>query len=67
MSKLDSMKDRKFVFGSVLMVANRMDTLLERELKEYDVTAKQWFLTVCDSIISEKRGVIERRGLYALE
>jgi len=22
-----------------------MDTLLERELKEYDVTAKQWLLT----------------------
>ena len=46
MSKLDSMKDRKFVFGSVLIVANRIDTLLERALKEYDVTAKQWFLTV---------------------
>ena len=46
MSELDSMKDQKFVFGSVLIVANRMDTLLDRELKEYDVTAKQWFLTV---------------------
>jgi MarR family transcriptional regulator, transcriptional regulator for hemolysin len=46
MSKLDSMKDQKFVFGSVQIVANRMDTLLERELKEYNVTAKQWFLTV---------------------
>lgn len=45
MSKLDSMKDQKFVFGSVLIIANRMDTLLERELKEYDVTAKQWLLT----------------------
>jgi len=43
--KLDSMKDQKFVFGSVLIIANRMDTLLERELKEYDVTAKQWFMT----------------------
>lgn len=46
MSKIDSMRDQKFVFGSVLIVANRMDTLLERELKEYDITAKQWFLTV---------------------
>jgi MarR family transcriptional regulator, transcriptional regulator for hemolysin len=46
MSKLDSMKDQKFVFGSVQIVANRIDTLLERELKEYDVTAKQWFMTV---------------------
>ena len=45
MSKLNSMKDRKFVFGSVLIIANRMDTLLERELKEYDITAKQWLLT----------------------
>lgn len=45
MSKLYSMKDQKFVFGSVLVIANRMDTLLERELKEYDVTAKQWLLT----------------------
>ena len=39
------MKDQKFVFGSVLVIANRMDTLLERDLKEYDVTAKQWLLT----------------------
>ena len=46
MSKYDFMKDQKFVFGSVLIVANMMDTLLGRELKEYDVTAKQWFLTV---------------------
>ena len=45
MNKFDSMKDQKFVFGSVLVIANRMDTLLERELKEYDVTAKQWLLT----------------------
>lgn len=45
MSIFDSMKDQKFVFGSVLVIANRMDTLLERELKEYDVTAKQWLLT----------------------
>ena len=45
MNKLNSMKDQKFVFGSVLVIANRMDTLLERELKEYDVTSKQWLLT----------------------
>ncbi|MBC7959129.1 MAG: winged helix DNA-binding protein [Vallitaleaceae bacterium] len=46
MNKFDAMKDQKFVFGSVLIVANRMDTLLDRQLKEYDITAKQWFLTV---------------------
>ena len=46
MSKIDSIKDQKFVFGTILIVSNKMDTLLERELKEYDITFKQWFLTV---------------------
>ncbi len=46
MDKLDSMNDVQFVFGAVLVVANRMDTLLERELKEFGITAKQWFMSV---------------------
>lgn len=46
LSKIDSMKDQKFVFGIILIVSNKMDTLLERELKEYGITFKQWFLTV---------------------
>ena len=46
MGKYDAMKDQKFVFGSILIVSNLMDTILERELKEYGITAKQWFLTV---------------------
>jgi len=46
MSKIESMRDQKFVFGSILIVSNMMDTLLDRELKEYGLTAKQWFMTV---------------------
>ena len=46
MSKIESLNDRKFVFGSIQIVANKMDTLLERDLKEYDITFKQWFLTI---------------------
>lgn len=46
MNNLNIMKDQKFVFGSVQIVANKMDTLLERELKEYGLTSKQWFMTV---------------------
>ena len=45
-SKMDLMKDQKFVFGSIQIVANKKETLLERELKEFDITFKQWFLTV---------------------
>jgi len=45
MKKYDTMPDQKFVFGSVQIVANLIDTLLERELKDYDLTSRQWFMT----------------------
>lgn len=40
------MPDKQYVFGALLIIANRIDTLLERELKEFGVTSKQWFLSV---------------------
>jgi DNA-binding MarR family transcriptional regulator len=43
---MDSIPDQKFIFGGVQIVANQMDTLLERELKEYNLTTKQWLLTI---------------------
>ena len=46
MSRRDEIPDQPYIFGSLLMVANRIDTLLERELRPFDVTAKQWFLSV---------------------
>lgn len=46
MSMLDLMKDQKFVFGSIHIVANKKETLLERELKTFGITFKQWFLIV---------------------
>ncbi|MEO1816352.1 MAG: MarR family transcriptional regulator [Acetobacterium sp.] len=46
MDNIDSMPDQKFIFGGVQVVANQMDTLLERELKEYNLTTKQWLLTI---------------------
>lgn len=33
-----------FIFGALLIVANRMDTQLERTLSKHQITAKQWFL-----------------------
>lgn len=44
MNKLDTVGDQEFVFGALLVVANKMDTLLERTLSKHNVTAKQWFL-----------------------
>jgi len=46
LSKIDLLRDQKFIFGSIQVVANKKETLLERELKEFDITFKQWFLTV---------------------
>ncbi len=46
MNKLEEMEDRQFIFGALLFTANRMDTQLERELKEFDVTSKQWMMSI---------------------
>jgi len=43
---IDSMPNQKFIFGGIQVVANQMDTMLERELKEYNLTTKQWLLTI---------------------
>ncbi len=54
MSKLEEMEDRQFIFGALLFSANRMDTLLERELKEFDVTSKQWMMSIIiDNLFDE--------------
>lgn len=51
LDKLNDMEDYTFIFGTLFVVANKMDTLLEKELKEYDVTSKQWLLSaVLDSL-----------------
>ena len=46
MSKLKTMDDRKYLFGSIFILSNRMDTLLQREFNRFDITTKQWFLSV---------------------
>jgi DNA-binding MarR family transcriptional regulator len=46
MDTKNSMPDQKFIFGGIQVVANQMDTMLERELKEHNLTTKQWLLTV---------------------
>lgn len=43
-SKTNKIKDDAMIFGLLLIISNKMSTLLERELKEFDVTTMQWFL-----------------------
>jgi MarR family transcriptional regulator, transcriptional regulator for hemolysin len=38
--------DRRYSMGLLLVIANKLETLLDRELADLNVTAKQWFLAV---------------------
>ncbi|HRS22123.1 MAG TPA: MarR family transcriptional regulator [Clostridia bacterium] len=44
-NKTDKIPDEAMIFGLLLIISNKMNTLLEREFKELDVTTKQWFLS----------------------
>jgi DNA-binding MarR family transcriptional regulator len=46
MNKAEKMSDRQYLFGVIFIVANRVDTMLEREFKRFGITTKQWFLSV---------------------
>lgn len=46
MSKIEMMDDCSYLFGTIFILANRMDTLLQREFKKFDITTKQWFLSI---------------------
>lgn len=46
MNKEDLLPDKQYIFGALLISSNRIDTLLERELKSFGVTSKQWFLSM---------------------
>ena len=43
MSYFDNIKDQDFIFAALLLLANKLDTQLERTLSSHDITAKQWF------------------------
>lgn len=45
LKKTNSISDEPMIFALLLTISNKMNTLLEREFKEFDVTTKQWFLS----------------------
>ena len=46
MNKLELMNDQQFLFGATFVLANRTDALLEAEFKKFDITTKQWLLSI---------------------
>ena len=45
-SLLEEMDDRTFVFGSLFVTANLLETLLDRAFANYGITSKQWLLLI---------------------
>jgi hypothetical protein len=43
--KTTTIPDEPMIFALLLIISNKMNTLLDREFKEFDVTTKQWFLS----------------------
>ena len=43
---LAEMEDTTFVFGSLFVTANLMETLLDRAFASYGITSKQWLLLI---------------------
>lgn len=54
MSKIDDIPTQPYIFGTLFMVANQIDTMLERELNPHGVTTKQWFMSVVITSLFEQ-------------
>lgn len=46
MNYFENINDQEYIFASMLLIANKMDTLLERSMSKYNITAKQWFMLI---------------------
>lgn len=54
MTRLDDLGHAQYIFGVLLMMTNRIETLMERELRPFDLTAKQWFLSALLETVFEE-------------
>lgn len=46
MVNMSSIDKQKFIFGILFYLPNKLQVMLDQSLAQYDITAKQWFLTV---------------------
>ena len=63
MKKLEDMQDSFYLMGSLFVIANKMGTLLDRELEEFDVTSKQWFLSVIIDVFFDEPPTLKEAAL----
>lgn len=53
MTKTEGVQDSLYIFGSLFMLSNKMGTLLDRDLEEFGVTSKQWYLSLLITMFFE--------------
>jgi len=41
----DKSGNKEYIFGTLMVITNRMDKLVERKLAPFDMTSKQWLLS----------------------
>ena len=59
MNKVEKMSDKQYLFGVIFIVANRVDTMLEREFRRFGITTKQWFLSIIIENLFDKPPTIK--------
>ena len=59
MNKFDQIDDKDFIFGALLVAANKTDTLLDRVLCKHGITSKQWLLLLIIFNLFEKPPTIK--------
>lgn len=65
MRKLKDINDKTFIFGTLFFIANKLDTLLERELNHFNVTSRQWFLSACTATAFDKPPTLKELAIVS--
>lgn len=42
---MDILEQQRFIFGSLFLIPNKLQVIVDRSLAKHDLTAKQWLLT----------------------
>lgn len=45
MRKLDQLPDKEYILGNLFIVANKLEKIIDRDMKPFDITSKQWILS----------------------
>ncbi len=46
MKNIEDLDREMFIFGSIFLLANKLQTMVDQVMSEFGITAKQWFLMV---------------------